>query len=179
VLRLLPWEEWLREAPELYSDLAAEAASRAELRELLPALRARAAVLPAPALIRAFGSLRDRESVPLLLGLLEARRELRPLLLESLGRIGGPEARAALRTATVSRDRVDARIAFKALSVCAAEDDDALFRSAVGDPDWYIRLACADVLGRFVRPENMAALARLAGDPVPAVAHRALSYLEG
>lgn len=179
VLRLLPWEEWLCESPEAWADLAAEAASRAELRELLPVLRARAAAAPAPALIRAFGSLRDRESVPQLLALLEVRRDLRPLVLESLGRIGGPEARAALRTATASRDRVDARIAFKALSVCAAEDDDALFREAVGDPDWYIRLACADVLGRFVRPENMAALARLAGDPVSAVSHRALSYLEG
>jgi len=179
VLRLLPWEQWIEEAPDVYTDLAAEAASRAELRELLPALRARAGTTSTPALIRAFGSLRDRESVPLLLALLESGRALRPLVLESLGRIGGPEARAALRAATGSLDRVDARIAFKALSVCAAEDDDVLFRDAVGDPDWYIRLACADVLGRFVRPENMAALARLAGDPVPAVAHRALSYLEG
>jgi hypothetical protein len=35
------------------------------------------------------------------------------------------------------------------------------------------------VLGRFGRPENLNALARLAGDPVPAVAGRALALLEG
>ncbi|HYG62463.1 MAG TPA: HEAT repeat domain-containing protein, partial [Thermoanaerobaculia bacterium] len=57
VLRLLPWEQWIEEAPDVYTDLAAEAASRAELRELLPALRARAGTTSTPALIRAFGSL--------------------------------------------------------------------------------------------------------------------------
>ena len=41
-----------------------------------------------------------------------------------------------------------------------------------------IRLSCAEVLGRFSRPENLAALAKLAADPVPIVAQRALSFLE-
>ncbi len=178
VVRLLPWGAWLEAAPSLFAPLAAEVASRAGLRALLPALRRCAAADPAPALVRAFGELRDRESVPLLLGLLAARPTLRPIVLESLGRIGGPEARAALAAAAQAARPDDARIAYRALSVCATEGDDALFRDAVAHPDWYVRLACAEVLGRFARPENMAALARLAADPVPAVSHRALSFLE-
>jgi hypothetical protein len=178
VVRLLPWQEWLLDDPAAYAPLAADAAGRLGLRALLPALRRRAAVDPAPALLRAFGELRDRESVALLLDLLDERPSLRPIALESLGRIGGPEARAALAAATRSPRPEDARIAYRALSVCAAEGDDALFRAAVAHPDWYVRLACAEVLGRFARPENVAALARLAADPVPAVSHRALSLLE-
>ncbi|HVR97633.1 MAG TPA: HEAT repeat domain-containing protein, partial [Thermoanaerobaculia bacterium] len=117
VVRLLPWEEWLAAAPGLYGEIAAEAACHAELRELLPALRERAAAAPTPPYIRAFGTLRDRDSVPLLLDLLERQRPLRPLVLEALGRIGGPEARAVLRESTRSGDRGEARIAFRALSV--------------------------------------------------------------
>jgi len=64
------------------------------------------------------------------------------------------------------------------LSRCATGDDDEIFRNATTHSDWYVRLSCAEVLGRFSRPENLAALARLAADPVPIVAQRALSYLE-
>jgi HEAT repeat protein len=48
----------------------------------------------------------------------------------------------------------------------------------VGHPDWYVRLTCAEVLGRFARPENLAALSQLAADPVAIVSHRALDSLE-
>jgi hypothetical protein len=41
-----------------------------------------------------------------------------------------------------------------------------------------VRLACADVLGRFSRTENLETLTRLAADPVQIVAQRALSSLE-
>jgi HEAT repeat protein len=104
-------------------------------------------------------------------------RNLAPLLLESLGRVGGPEARQAIRRAIVE-GRAEPRIGYRALSLCAIEEDDALFRRAVGHPDWYVRLACADVLGRFVRPENLAALSQLAADPVGIVSQRAVSFLE-
>jgi HEAT repeat protein len=174
VMRLLPWERWLDEEPDASLELAAEVASQSELRELLPSLRARAADRPLPALLRAFGELRDRDAVPLLLNVLRDRVDLRPLALESLGRIGGPEARAALATAAPT----EGRLAYRALSHCATEEDCALFREAASHPDWYVRLASAEVLTRFVRPENLAPLARLAGDPVPAVAHRALAFLE-
>jgi HEAT repeat protein len=173
---LLPWDDWLEEAPELYSALAAEAAVRCGITELLPALRARAAAAPSATLIRAFGSLGDREAVPVLRRILEEREDLRPVLLESLGRIGGPEARAALQSAVLSAG-ADAR-AYKALAACAGPGDDALFRIAATHPDWQVRLAAAEVLSRFLRPENTVALARLAADSVPAVAHRALAALE-
>ena len=99
-------------------------------------------------------------------------------MLESLGRIGGPEARAALRAATGSGRPQRERMAYRALSRCATEDDDEIFRHATDHSDWYVRLSCAEVLGRFSRPENFAALAQLAADPVPIVAQRALSFLE-
>ncbi len=176
---LLPWDDWLEEAPELYSAPAAEAAVRCGMTELLPALRARAAVAPSPPLIRALGVLGDREAVPVLAQCLEGSEELRSAVLESLGRIGGPEARAVLRSALpVLGVGAEARSVYKALAACVGPDDDVLFRSAVAHPDWQVRLAAAEVLGRFSRSGNLVALTRLAADSVPAVAHRALSALE-
>ena len=178
LVRQLPWVEWLEAAPELYAGLAAKVAAEFGFRDLLPQLRERLSVAPSPDLIRAVGELGDRESVSQLLSLLaDTSGNLTPLLLESLGRIGGPEARQAIREA-ILESRCDARIGYRALSLCAIEEDDAMFRRAIGHPDWYVRLACAEVLGRFVRPENLAALSQLAADPVGIVAQRALSFLE-
>jgi HEAT repeat protein len=179
IVRRLPWERWLKEKPEIYSSLAAEVAVEAGLRELLLPLRELLANSPTPELVRAMGELGDRESVPTMVDLLHSQGvEFEPVILESLGRIGGPEVRQALREAAADGGAERARIAYKALSLCATEDDDAFFRRAVDHSDWYVRLACADVLGRFQRPENLAALAQLAADPVPIVAQRALSFLE-
>jgi HEAT repeat protein len=176
---LLPWDDWLEEAPELYSAPAAEAAVRCGMTELLPALRARAAVAPSTPLIRALGVLGDREAVPVLARCLEGSEELREAVLESLGRIGGPEARGVLRSALPSLGMgTEARAVYKALAACVGPGDDVLFRSAVAHPDWQVRLAAAEVLGRFSRSGNLVALTRLAADSVPAVAHRALSALE-
>ncbi len=178
LVRQLPWEGWLAERPDLYAGLAARVAAEFSLRELVPPLRSQLGQRPNPDLIRAVGELGDRDSVPVLLGLLDGGpRNLAPLILESLGRVGGPEARQAIRRAILEA-HCEARIGYRALSLCAIEEDDALFRRAVGHPDWYVRLACADVLGRFVRPENLAALSQLAADPVGIVAQRALSFLE-
>lgn len=179
VLALLPWMEWLDERPELYATLTAQVAVKGELRDLLPALRHLLEKGPSPTLVRTVGELGDRESVPILLNLLRSDAAgMTPLLLESLGRVGGPEAREALRRATSSHEAKNVRIAYKALSLCATREDDTFFRGAVTHTDWYVRLSCAEVLGRFARPENMAALAQLAADPVPIVSQRALSFLE-
>ena len=113
-----------------------------------------------------------------MIDLLEPETPLEPLVLESLGRIGGPEARAALHQATSSGRPQRERMAYRALARCATEEDDETFRDAADHTDWYVRLSCAEVLGRFSRPENLAALAQLAADPVPIVAQRALSFLE-
>lgn len=179
LIPLLPWDDWLAEAPELYAGLAAEAAVRCGFRELLPALRQRAAVAPSVPLLRALGALGDREAVPVLVPCLRGRDDLRQAALESLGRIGGPEARAALRDAARGFGLApEARTAYKALAACAGPEDGALFRGAADHPDWQVRLAAAEALGRFPGHENVALLARLAADTVPAVAHRAMAALD-
>ena len=178
VVRNLPWQRWLEESPQTYGTVAAEFASRAGLRDLAPNFRQLLEQRPEPYLIRTLGELGDRESVALLTALLEPESPLEPLVLESLGRIGGPDARAALRRATSSGRPQRERMAYRALARCATEEDDEIFRDATNHSDWYVRLSCAEVLGRFSRPENLAALAQLAADPVPIVAQRALSFLE-
>ncbi|MEM9557651.1 MAG: HEAT repeat domain-containing protein [Acidobacteriota bacterium] len=178
VVRLLPWSRWLDEDPSSYGPVAAEFASRTGQRDLAPAFRSLLSERAEPYLVRTLGELGDRDSVALLIGLLDPETQLEPLVLESLGRIGGPDARAALRTATGSGRAQRERMAYRALSRCATEEDDAIFREAASHADWYVRLSCAEVLGRFSRPENLAALAQLAADPVPIVAQRALSFLE-
>ncbi len=178
VVRRLPWAIWLEEAPELFDALAAEAIGRYELRDLLPALRARVEVAPSAVGVRVLGELADGEAVPVLVRLLAPARDLRTAILESLGRIGGPEARQALREIVRSDcTGSEARIAYRALASCAGPGDDALLREAAVHPDWYVRLAVVDGLARFDHPEDVALLARLAADPVSAVAHRALSRL--
>jgi HEAT repeat protein len=174
----LPWSRWLEEDPALYTPAAAEAAVQAELRELLPLLRDRLAGAPSLELIRAVGDLGDRESVETLVHLLYDAGAYAPVVVESLGRIGGAPARQALRAVLARGDQGLSRIAYRALSHCAVEEDDAVFRAAIGHSDWYVRLSCAEVLGRFRRPENRAALAQLAADPVAIVSQRALSSLE-
>jgi HEAT repeat protein len=178
VMRGLPWQRWLDESPEIYAGVAAEFASRAGLRDLAPSFRKLLAQSAEPYLVRTLGELGDRDSVPILIGLLEPETPLEPMVLESLGRIGGPEARSALHAATTSGRPQRERMAYRALARCATEEDDETFRDAVDHTDWYVRLSCAEVLGRFSRPENLAALAQLAADPVPIVAQRALSFLE-
>jgi len=179
VLVELPWERWLERRPDLFAPVAAEVAIAGELRDLLPLLRKRLEIAPDPTLVRAIGELGDSESVTTLVELLDNRpSELDAIVLESLGRVGGPSARQALREAARSTESHRARMAYRALSLCATRDDDTFFRQAVGHNDWFVRLSCAEVLGRFSRPENMAALAQLAADPVPIVSQRALSFLE-
>ncbi len=178
LMRRLPWQRWLEENPESYAAVAADFASRAGLRELAASFRRLVRERPEPFLIRTLGELGDRDSVPFLVELMQPDAPLEPLVLESLGRIGGPAARSALRAATASGRPQRERMAYRALSRCATEEDDEIFRNATSHSDWYVRLSCAEVLGRFSRPENFAALAQLASDPVPIVAQRALSFLE-
>lgn len=178
LVELLPWGEWLEEDPERWVDLAAAVAGAFGRRELLGPLRARLEAAPTPTLLRAVGELGDRDSVAALTAVVErADSRLVPLALEALGRIGGPEARSVLRR-VVGQQSGEERIAYRALSMCAVAEDDEIFRSAAGHADWYVRLSCAEVLGRYARAENLEALAHLASDPVPLVAQRALSLLD-
>jgi HEAT repeat protein len=181
LMRVLPWSSWLREAPDACAGVAAEAAAASRLSELLPLLRAVPPRLAVPPLLRAFAEMQDRAAVPRLLEMLSQRPDLRPLVLASLGRIGGPQARRALAAMARTTDgaEVESRLALRALSLCAGQEDQPLFRAAASHPDWYIRMACAEVLGRFSDPRNRELLALLAADPVPAVARQALAQLDG
>jgi HEAT repeat protein len=150
---------------------------------LEPALRRQAAEAPTVPRLRALGEVADRAAVPLLVSVLANRPELRLAALQSLGEIGGDEARAALREAIEvplppPLERTELRVAHRALAGCATEDDERLFLAAAEHADWYVRLAAVDGLRRMTRPTAIAALARLAGDPVQAVANRALAALQ-
>ncbi len=179
VLRQLPWSSWLALAPDLYSSLIADVVVRANLRELVPLLCHILEISPNPDLIRTVGAMGDRASIPILLRHLDSDVPLvRATVLDCLGRLGGPEARSALRKAAESGDAETARIAYRGLSLCATEEDDAFFRDSATSPDWYVRLSCAEVLARFRRPENLAALMQLTADPAPIVAEKALGFVE-
>jgi HEAT repeat protein len=179
LMRTLPWDEWLADAPEDHIAIASQAAATSGLRELLPRLRAMLPESACPELIRTVGELGDRDSVPELLALLDepTRQHFRPLIFEALGRIGGPDARRALREVALSENKKEVRLGFKSLADCAAEEDDAFFRKAASHPDWLVRLAAVEVLARFARPENLTAVSSLAADPVAIVAQRALTAL--
>ncbi|MBI4538026.1 MAG: HEAT repeat domain-containing protein [Gemmatimonadetes bacterium] len=178
IMRRLPWREWLAREPARYGRLAAQVAVNVGLRELTPFLRALAEREPTPELLRALGELGDPESVPVLVSVLGRRDPaLLPYVLTGLGRIGGAEARRALREAAASLEARDARIAYRALSSCATADDLPFFRQVSGHSDWYVRLACAEVLGRVGRPGDRAVLLQLAADPNPTVAHEARAFL--
>jgi hypothetical protein len=177
LMRRLPWEEWLGEAPELFTDLAADVAARYALRGLAAPLRKRLAAAPSPAVIRALGELGDRDSGPELIRLAGRRPDLTSVLLEALGRIGGAAAREVLRRVALAGGP-DARIGFKALAACHEAAELPLFRDAAAHSDWFIRLAAAEVLARSAVAEDVGRLARLVGDPVAVVAQRALALLE-
>lgn len=178
VLRRMPWLDLLAEAPDTYAALAADAAACVELRELLPRLRELLEQEPRPALVRAVGELGDREAVPLLSDIRTEHPELEPLVLKALGQIGGTRARGELLRAIRSGPDHSERIAYRALSMCATEQDEEIFLEAANHRDWNVRLAAAEVLGRSARDRHLASLARLASDPIAIVSQRALSFLE-
>lgn len=179
LLRNLPWAEWIGARPELYLEIAARAAAESGLREMLPLLREALRETPVSGAIRAVGLLGDHESVEVILPICDRPElaTLKPTVIESLGKIGGPEAREALRSFAMTGEGIDSRLAYHALASCASEEDDECFRQAATHSDWYIRLAAVEALARFSRPENLRALAQLAADPVSIVAEKALNAL--
>ena len=178
-LRLLPWGKWLEEQPAVYGGVATQVAEAAGLRDMLPHIRSLLVKAPHAGLIRVVEALRDRECVPVLAALLERRDpKIQPFLLGALGAIGGSDARKTLREAAVHGDPRWRRLAYRALGECLTEVEEPVFRDASCSDDWHIRLVCAQVLGRVGRPGDIAILARLAADPVSAVAQAARSALD-
>lgn len=179
ILKALPWLQWIEENPGIYAPVAAEVAVKANLRELMPVLRKILAVYPAELLIRAVGEFRDEESIPsLVVHLHKTSSHIRCCILEALGRIGGDEARKALRNCAVTMRPEESELAYKALTKCATEEDSAFFRNAASLSNWCIRVSCADFFSRYPLPENMESIAELANDPLPIVAQRSLFLLK-
>lgn len=179
IIKAFPWIEWLENDPAGYASIAAEVTANANLRELMPTLRKVLSLYPLPEIIKTAGELKDKESVPILASYFDkTSSRVRTLVLESLGRIGGKEAREVLRNAADVPEAEEARIAYRALAQCAAEEDGPFFRETAAHPDWCIRLACAEFLGCYPGPENLAALAELATDPDSIVAECALTFLK-
>lgn len=176
----LPWERWAREDGPEFISLLAEIATRTrhpKLAQLVVGLLREKPELP---LVRAVGELADPAAVPILLKLRSgASSELLGFILEALGRIGGREARAALRAAALGPQEDEARLAFRSLGACARPEDVSFFRDRATHPDWMIRLTCVEVLGRFPSPETRSTLALLAADPTAMVSQRALALLDG
>jgi HEAT repeat protein len=179
ICKKLPWNKWLLESPSTYGTIAAQVAMKAQLYELIPILRNVLQVYISPDIIRALGELGDRESVPIFVDYLnKAHSFIKALIIENLGHIGGPEARKALKNTIMHAEGKEASLAYRAFSQCAIEEDTPFFLKAISHTDWIIRLACVEVLGRFQKADNLDALTRLAADPVPAIAQRAMFFLE-
>lgn len=180
ICKCLPWAQWLENDPLTYAPLAAQVAVDARLHEIAPLLRNVLRNKMLPQIVRALGELEDRESVPLLVDHLPQANPLtKAVIIETLGRIGGPAARKALQEFIEHSEGKETGFAYRALSQCAVEDDVPFFQKAITHHDWIVRLACVEVFGRFPNTENLEHLTRLSADPVNAVAQRALSFIEG
>ncbi|HEX9729513.1 MAG TPA: HEAT repeat domain-containing protein [Gemmatimonadales bacterium] len=177
VIVRLPWFDWLRAAPETFGAYAVNVAHEAGLARALPRLRQLLWDRPGRDLIRLVGVLGDEGSVPALRAVLERDDEgLLTLAVTALGMIGGAEARAVLRAVATSSSPA-ARFAYRALVDCGGARDLEVFRAGVTHADWYIRLASVTALGAAKQPEDVATLALLTADSVPAVADRARAVL--
>jgi len=178
IVQRLPWEQWLSENPEQYTDLVAEIVVRIGGGGLTDAVFTSFKDNPTPTLIRAMGELRIKKAVPHMLRILDRGSNLlRAHVLENLGKIGGIQARDTLKKIAHSNKKEETRIAYRALSLCATQKDVRFFIDAVTNPDWYIRLACVEVFRRFPTPANKKILSRLMYDPKSTIAEKARKYL--
>jgi HEAT repeat protein len=176
----LEWERWIREDGPAFVPLLADLASRTRHPKLVTLSLRLLEERADPALARLAGDLRDSHAVPVLLKhFSSAGGEVRAFVLEALGRIGGPQAREALAETARGTRNDEARLAFRALALCAVPQDVPFFLERVAHPAWMVRLACAEVLGRFPGPLTRTALTDLSADPMTLVSQRALALLDG
>jgi HEAT repeat protein len=179
IMKCLPWTQWFDNNPGFYITVAAEVAVRTHFPGLLPVLRKALAKYPIASIINAVGRLADRESAPVLISHLSSvSLQTKALIIECLGRIGGTEAKKALKRLALSNVTEESIPAFCALAACSSDQDCELFRDAATNPDWHIRLMCVDVLSRFPSAKNFSVLTKLSVDPVPVVAQRAFYFLK-
>ena len=179
ILKQLPLGEWLEHSPGVFGPLIAEVARQNEMKDLVPGLRKLLSSHRFPEVIRALGDLKDDESISVMTTFVhEGVTYEEALALEAIGAIGGSEARRHLRMWIGGTKLKEKRMAYRALAHCGTEEDEPIFREAASSKDWVVRLACAEVLGRYRTSENLPVLIRLSADPVLIVAQRAQASLE-
>lgn len=178
VIRRLPWTRWLTEAPDRYATHATRAAASGGLPDIKSTVRRLLTRAPSLPLVALAAELKDRRSVPCLVDVLaQGDPALAPMVLNALGKIGGPRARETLRRIAEQEEPTVARIAVRALSHCAKADDRTVFLDALRHSDWLMRLAALEALSRLLPTDELGVLIPLMGDPVPIVADRARELL--
>lgn len=179
VLARLPWQSWIAADAAVFAPLLGDVVVQRGVRDLLPLVRAELLRDPQPELIAAAGALRDRGSVQLVIdALAHCAPSARAVAFETIASIGGRAARNVLRQYATTGDRADVRLAARAMAQHATGSDGELLRSFAAHPDWAVRYAAAESLGRFPSRENLTALAVLAADPAALVAQRARAWLD-
>ncbi len=180
IMKCMPWSQWLENSPGFYLNVAADVVLKSGIKDVFPLLRKIFPSYPVKRLIKSAGRFRDKESVSILIKHLETEStEIRMLILESLGNIGGREARQALKNYIKNCNKTDElRRAARALSFCATSEDCSFFRELSFNSDWYVRLICVEVLRRYLSYENFEVLVKLSSDPAKIVAHRTSFFLK-
>ncbi len=178
VIRRLPWTRWLTEAPDRYAPHATRAAASGGLPDIKSTVRRLLTRAPSLPFVALAAELKDRRSVPCLVDVLaQGDPGLAPMVLNALGKIGGPRARETLRRVAEQEEPTVARIAVRALSHCAKADDRTVFLDALRHSDWLIRLAALEALSRLLPTDELGVFIPLMGDPAPIVADRARELL--
>ncbi len=177
VIRRLPWTRWLTEAPDRYAASATRAAASGGLPDIKSTVRRLLTRAPSLPLVALAAELKDRRSVPCLVDILAGDPGVAPMVLNALGKIGGPRARETLRRVAEQEEPTVARIAVRALSHCAKADDRTVFLDALRHSDWLMRLAALEALSRLLPTDELGVFIPLLGDPAPIVADRARELL--
>ncbi|NMB99307.1 MAG: HEAT repeat domain-containing protein [Thermoanaerobaculaceae bacterium] len=179
LLNMLPWDEWLKDNIIEYIQAATVALTKGGKTELAPILREKLRKTGSPEIMRAFGFLKDRESIPVVVSFLKNQNPLQKVLaIETLGEIGGNEARDAILEILPSLEEKERRIALRSLAKCADKRDKELFFKLTRDKDWMVRLSSIEYFEGSSSIDAVEAICYLSSDPVQIVANRAISYLE-
>ncbi|HXH40442.1 MAG TPA: HEAT repeat domain-containing protein [Thermoanaerobaculia bacterium] len=178
VIASLPWLQWIEEDRLTFSQLLGEVVARRRVRALMPLVRREIAHDPLPSLVACAGTMRDRASLPLIIeALSRCAPSARADAFESIGAIGGENARKLLHAFATCGDGADERLAVRAIARHARPADCVLMRSLAKSSDWAVRYHAGEALAKFPRLENLAALMTLAADVTPLVAQSARGWL--
>ncbi len=180
IMKCMPWSQWLENSPGFYLNVAADVTLKSGIKEIFPVLRKIFPSYPVKKLIKSAGTLKDKESVSILIKHLETEStETRMLILESLGYIGGKEARQGLKNYIKNCKKTgELHKAIRSLSFCATSEDCSFFRELSSDSDWHVRSICAEVLSRYPSLENFETLIKLSSDPEKIVSQRTSFFLK-